>query len=89
MCVNHIWYTVIINMYRATRNAFYADYTCREKIYIFTVHDYVNEVLESLKTKKFAGQVFLLIGVGEKNKVLQLALSRGQITLYRLKILLR
>ena len=59
------------------------------KKYIFTVHDYVNEVLESLKTKKFAGQVFLLIDVGEKNNVLQLALSRGQITLYRLKILLR
>ena len=59
------------------------------KKYIFTVHDYVNEVLKSLKTKKFAGQVFLLIDVGEKNNVLQLALSRGQITLYRLKILLR
>ena len=49
----------------------------------------MNEFLDSLKTKKFAWPVFLLVGVRKKTNVLQLALSRGQITLYRLKILQR
>ena len=31
VCVNHIWYAVIINMDRATCNAFYTNYTCMER----------------------------------------------------------
>ena len=40
--------------------------------------------MDSLKTKKFAWHVFLLVGARKKTNVLQLALSRGQITLYHL-----